>query len=131
MKSIALALAAFLAISPATAGGHTGLMERWYTALAASDAAAADALLSRDATFRLEEFDRDMTREEFIEELRKNDAMKVRHRVAEETTDSVTALVCYTLDGDTDLARREAYTVVGGKIVRGVQYPFGNDCRGI
>lgn len=121
--------AAALALSTgAWADENSELLGRWYAALEKPDAKAAMALVADDATFRLDEFGRDMTRQDMADELEKADTrVRVRYQVLSESPGIVTTLACYTMDGS-DRLRRETYTIAGGKIASAVQGEFDDDC---
>lgn len=112
---------------------HSGLMERWYGALAAADREEIAALITPDAVIELKDIGITQTGAEFVASMDEwADAMKggaIRHRITSDSPDSVDVTVCYTFTASVLMAS-ESFVFSGRQIVGSVQKTVATDCYG-
>jgi hypothetical protein len=107
------------------------LVEKWYSALTAIDRSTFETIIADDALISLGDLDIEQTKKEFIESLDEwQDAMKgasIRHKIEEESADSISVIVCYTFPDNESLGR-EVFRFEAGKIKESVQSTIGETC---
>ncbi|MGL4405347.1 MAG: nuclear transport factor 2 family protein [Notoacmeibacter sp.] len=112
---------------------HSGLMERWYGALAAVEREEIAALLSQDATLDLQDIGVTQTGAEFVASLDEwADAIKggsIRHKIDSDGTDTVSVTVCYTF-AESAMMTKESFVFAGRQIVSSVQKTVAENCDG-
>ena len=128
---LAVILAVMLAGFPAMAAENDPLLDRWYAALQAADAAALGELLSANATVKLNDIGTSQTKAEFIGSMPEwKNAIAggtIRHK-ADGAVDGASAYkVCYHFKGN-DLLTREVFTVSDGRIETSEQTTLAETC---
>ncbi len=133
-KRLGLCVAGLLlaAATPVVAAElHAGLMERWYSALAAAEREEIAALIAPDATVELQDIGIIQTGAEFVASMDEwADAINggtVRHRIDGDSTDKVSVTVCYTFT-DSAMMTHESFVFAGRQIVSSVQKTVATDC---
>jgi hypothetical protein len=112
---------------------HSGLMERWYSALAAAEREEVAALLASDATMDLQDIGVVQTAAEFVASMDEwGDAIKggsIRHRIDSDTADAVAVTVCYTFTGSA-MMTNESFVFSGRQIASSLQKTVATSCYG-
>jgi hypothetical protein len=115
------------------ADDHSGLLERWYSALVAVEREEIAALLSPEATLELKDIGVTQTGAEFVAGLDEwADAIKggsIRHRIVGDSADNVSVVVCYTFTTSA-MMTSESFVFAGRQIVSSVQETVATDCNG-
>lgn len=127
-------LAGLAYVAPAFAAEkYAGLMERWYSALAAAEAEEVAALLSPEARLDLQDIGVVQSGAEFVASMDEwADAIKggsIRHRIDAEGGQTVDATVCYTFTGSV-MMTVESFVFEGGQIVSSIQKTVATSCHG-
>ena len=123
----------FLAQPVFAEDNHSGLMNRWYGALAAVEREEISALLAPEATIELKDVGVTQTTAEFMASLDEwADAIKdgsIRHRIESDSADSMSTIVCYTFV-ESSMMTRESFVFAGRQIVSSVQETIATNCDG-
>jgi hypothetical protein len=132
--SIYIILTWLIAASPALAVDlHSGLMERWYGALAVAEREEIAALLSPDAIIELEDIGVTQTSAEFVASMDEwAEAISggsIRHRIENDGVDTVEVTVCYTFTSNV-MMTTESFVFAGRQIVSSRQKTVATNCDG-
>ena len=134
--ALCLSSTAALATTAVAQEGSAAVVDRFYEALRAADAAALDDVLADDAVIRLADLGFDMSAGEFVESMSEWDAvastMTMRVKPDPERADTgetVVRIVCYEFPSNQSLTR-ETSTVVDGEITANMQEELAESCEG-
>jgi hypothetical protein len=125
---------AFMVLQPAFAGEHhSGLLSRWYDALAVVEREEIAALLAPEATIELKDIGVTQTRTEYLASLDEwSDAIEggsIQHRIKSDSPDTVTVSVCYSFTSN-KMMTTEDFVFAGKQIVSSVQETVATNCDG-
>lgn len=131
LRTIGLGLALSLLASPIIAGGHTAIIDQWYTALQSADATAFEPLLAPEAEIILGDLDIIQSREEFLSSMDDwkiaIEGGEVRHTITDTADDVITVEVCYDFT-ENNILMQERFALEAGLVIRQTQTQLGDDC---
>lgn len=129
----AVIIAASLAAVPVSAAGNDVIVDRWFAALQAADAAVLGDLLSPNAVIKLNDIGTSQSKAEFLDSMTEwKSAIEdgtIRHKPDGEMDDASAYKVCYTF-ANNELLTREVFTMANGKIVSSEQTTLAESCAG-
>ena len=112
---------------------HSGLMERWYGALAVAEREEIAALLTENATIELTDIGVTQTGTEFVASIDEwADAIKggsIRHRIDADSATTVSVTVCYTFT-DNVMMTSESFVFADRQIMSSIQKTVATNCDG-